>query len=410
MRSDREALSGSERRLVSVRAVLCPLVVALLACAAPAGADLGAEKAAIDREVVSLRSKVKQHGARIGILTEDLTAHADHVHELEVAVGSQRARLGALDGSLSRARARLRTLDRRIAEQTRRLEVAQREHASAVVLLETRVRGIYLADEPDVISFAVGAVTFTDLMDNMELLGRIGRQDRAIVRRVTAARDAIWAARSATREARAEAGKLTRAIARDTADQRSVVGRLARTHNALEAAQDERRDAIASLEHEKEHALQEIGSLERESAQLAEAIRAAQRGETPSVEPTQRHTGRLSWPVSGPMVSGFGPRGGAMHEGIDIICSSGTPVRASGSGRVIYASWLGGYGNLVVVDHGGGLSTAYAHNTSFAARVGQNVSTGTVISYAGSTGRSSGPHVHFEVWVDGKAVDPMRYL
>jgi murein DD-endopeptidase MepM/ murein hydrolase activator NlpD len=99
-----------------------------------------------------------------------------------------------------------------------------------------------------------------------------------------------------------------------------------------------------------------------------------------------------------------------MHEGIDITCASGTPVRAAGAGTVIYAGWLGGYGNLVVVDHGGGLSTAYAHNTSFASSVGQSVAAGQVISYSGSTGNSSGPHVHFEVRVNGSAVDPLGYL
>ena len=99
-----------------------------------------------------------------------------------------------------------------------------------------------------------------------------------------------------------------------------------------------------------------------------------------------------------------------MHEGIDITASNGTPVHASGAGYVSYAGWLGGYGNLVVVDHGGGLSTAYAHNSSFAASVGQSVAGGQVIAYSGNTGNSSGPHVHFEVRVNGSAVDPLGYL
>jgi len=110
------------------------------------------------------------------------------------------------------------------------------------------------------------------------------------------------------------------------------------------------------------------------------------------------------------VVSGFGLRWGRMHEGIDITCDTGTSVRAAGAGTVIYAGWLGGYGNLVVVDHGGGLSTAYAHNSSFAAAVGQSVAAGQVIAYSGSTGNSSGPHVHFEVRVNGSAVDPLGYL
>jgi murein DD-endopeptidase MepM/ murein hydrolase activator NlpD len=99
-----------------------------------------------------------------------------------------------------------------------------------------------------------------------------------------------------------------------------------------------------------------------------------------------------------------------MHEGIDIAVPSGTPVVAVASGTVVYAGWLGGYGNLVVVDHGNGLSTAYAHNTGIVAGVGASVGQGQTVAYSGSTGNSSGPHVHFEVRVNGSAVDPLGYL
>jgi murein DD-endopeptidase MepM/ murein hydrolase activator NlpD len=99
-----------------------------------------------------------------------------------------------------------------------------------------------------------------------------------------------------------------------------------------------------------------------------------------------------------------------MHEGIDIAASSGTPILAAASGTVIHAGWLGGYGNLVVVDHGDGLATAYAHASSILVGVGQRVSQGQTVSLVGSTGNSSGPHLHFEVRVNGTAVDPLGYL
>ncbi len=114
------------------------------------------------------------------------------------------------------------------------------------------------------------------------------------------------------------------------------------------------------------------------------------------------------------MISGFGYRclGGIcrMHEGVDIGAGSGTPISAAASGSVIYAGWMGGYGNLVVIDHGGGLSTAYAHQSSFAVGSGTHVSQGQVIGYVGCTGRCFGPHLHFEVRVNGGAVDPLSYL
>jgi murein DD-endopeptidase MepM/ murein hydrolase activator NlpD len=103
-------------------------------------------------------------------------------------------------------------------------------------------------------------------------------------------------------------------------------------------------------------------------------------------------------------------RWGRMHEGIDLGAAYGTPIHAAAAGTVIYAGWMEGYGNLVIIDHGGGLATAYGHQSSIAVANGQSVSQGQVIGYVGSTGHSTGPHLHFEVRVNGAPVDPLGYL
>jgi murein DD-endopeptidase MepM/ murein hydrolase activator NlpD len=99
-----------------------------------------------------------------------------------------------------------------------------------------------------------------------------------------------------------------------------------------------------------------------------------------------------------------------MHEGIDFGVSSGTPIHAAAAGVVVYCGWMSGYGNLTVIDHGGGLATAYGHQSSLAASCSQQVAQGQVIGYVGSTGHSTGPHLHFEVRVNGSPVDPLGYL
>lgn len=122
------------------------------------------------------------------------------------------------------------------------------------------------------------------------------------------------------------------------------------------------------------------------------------------------------WPVAGSITSPFGqreaPMGGGeqFHTGVDISVPSGTPVKATAEGIISFAGWSAGSGNLVVVEHGLGYATAYAHNSSVAAKVGQRVKRGGIIAYSGSTGNSTGPHVHYEVWQEGKAVNPKRYL
>jgi murein DD-endopeptidase MepM/ murein hydrolase activator NlpD len=318
-----------------------------------------------------------------------------------------------LEGRLSSARAQLERLDETIATQTERLDRLRGEYRVALDRLERRVRELYMMDSPDIVSFVLGTASFTDILDNLELLGRIGRQDERIAARVKASRDGVADARRKTRLARKEAALVEAAVASATAEQRGVVSRLVASRDALVAAQRQKSTTLASIEEDRESVLEEIHGLEEQSAALAEQIRRAQEqaasSSTPPIVPPSG-SGILGWPVSGPVVSGFGMRSGRMHEGIDITCATGTPVRAAAGGTVIHAGWLGGYGNLVVVDHGGGLSTAYAHNSGYATSVGQSVAAGQVISYAGSTGNSSGPHVHFEVRVNGNAVDPLGYL
>jgi murein DD-endopeptidase MepM/ murein hydrolase activator NlpD len=343
------------------------------------------------------------------VLTDELGAVAGRVRELQAGVAAQQARLGVLEGQLSSARARLVSLDKTIVVQTTRLVRLRGEYEVALARLEHRVRELYMTEGPDVLSFVLGTASFVDLLDNLELLGRIGRQDELIAARVKAARDGVADARRRTRIARKEAARVETAVAVATAEQRGVVGRLVASRDALVAARREKSAALASIQEDRESVLEEINALEQQSAELAARIRAAQQASAPVVVPPSGN-GLLAWPVAGPVTSGFGPRWGRMHEGIDIAVPLGTPVRAAAAGTVIYAARLGGYGNLVVVDHGGGLSTAYAHNSSFASSVGQAVVAGQVVSYSGSTGNSSGPHVHFEVRVNGSAVDPLGYL
>ena len=154
-----------------------------------------------------------------------------------------------------------------------------------------------------------------------------------------------------------------------------------------------------------------MDALAKVGAELAAKIRGAQSGPvvTPPADVTPSQA-CLIWPVSAPITSPFGWRWGRMHEGIDLGASYGTPIRTAGSGVVIHAGWLGGYGNLVVIDHGGALATAYGHQSQIVVANGQAVSQAQVIGYVGSTGHSTGPHLHFEVRINGSAVDPLGYL
>ena len=118
----------------------------------------------------------------------------------------------------------------------------------------------------------------------------------------------------------------------------------------------------------------------------------------------------VRWPLTNQVSSEYGPRWGRMHEGIDIIGAIGEPIGAAESGRVDYAGWIGGYGNTIIVDHGGGMTTLYGHLHGFATSAGQTVTIGQVLGYVGNSGFSQGPHLHFEVRVGGAPINPRKYL
>lgn len=111
-------------------------------------------------------------------------------------------------------------------------------------------------------------------------------------------------------------------------------------------------------------------------------------------------------PTSGPMTSPFGPRNGRNHDGVDIAPPMGTPIVASRAGRVTFAGVMGGYGNAIDIDHGDGYQSRYAHQSRFAVGVGQTVAAGQTIGFVGSTGQSTGPHLHFEIRRGGTPIDP----
>jgi len=386
------------------------LLLCLLLVAGTAAGDPGTDKARIDGRIDTLRGRAAAADQKAGVLTEQLSAVAGQVRELEAGVRAQQARLSVLRGQLAGARARLAALDGTIARQTERLGRLRGEYRLALIRLEQRVRELYMTDGPDALAFVLGTASFADLIDNVDLLNRIGRQDERIAARVKASRDGVADARRRTKAARVEAAHVEAAVASATSEQQGVVSRLVASRDALVAARRDKSATLASIRDDRASTLAEIDALEEQSAVLAERIRQAQQqsSSVPVVVPSG--SGVLGWPVSGPVTSGFGLRWGRMHEGIDIAVAEGTPVRAAGAGTVIYAGWMGGYGNLVVVDHGNGLSTAYAHNSSLGVGVGQSVTAGQVVSYSGNTGNSTGPHVHFEVRVNGSAVDPLGYL
>ena len=187
-----------------------------------------------------------------------------------------------------------------------------------------------------------------------------------------------------------------------------------KAQQAIEMKRAEQQAVMDSAKAQRDAAEQMEQDLIASSERIRQQIQARQGG---GMEPQVIGSGILGYPCSGPITSPFGYRihpifGTTIyHSGIDIGVDEGTPVHAADSGVVIYSgSGLTGYGNVVIIDHGNGLSTLYAHNSALLVSEGESVSKGQVVAYSGMTGYATGPHVHFEVRVNGSPTDPMGYL
>jgi murein DD-endopeptidase MepM/ murein hydrolase activator NlpD len=371
-----------------------------------------ARKQRIDDRLSRLHDRIAQAREREHALTAQIRSATSDITELEQQVGDVSRRLEPLEQDLALHQKQLDRLNILFRLQTRRFHFLRRQYHLAVERLNQLLVAIYESDEPDSISAVLVSTSLGDLLDRLELTKHVVAQDKHIVGAVADSRDAVKHARAHTRRTRKRVAGITRVIAYRTAQVRSLRDSLLARENALSSAQGEKQEAAGALQEDLKDMLDEADSLQQVSAELAAKIQAAQSGDSSGSSGHTSSSG-LIWPVNGPVVSPFGYRClhglCRMHEGIDIGVGYGTPIHAAASGTVIYAGWLGGYGNVTVVDHGGGLSTAYAHQSSFAV-TGGAVSQGQMIGYVGCTGRCFGPHLHFEVRVNGSPVDPMGYL
>jgi len=164
---------------------------------------------------------------------------------------------------------------------------------------------------------------------------------------------------------------------------------------------------LASTRASRQSLEEDVAALQKEQAAIAARLQGAS-----APGPVQSSGGPWIWPVSGPITSPFCEVRSyeACHPGIDIAVPTGTPIRAAAGGRVAIAGWVGGYGNYTCIQHSASLSSCYGHQSSIQVSVGQTVSQGQVIGLSGSTGNSTGPHVHFEARINGSVVNPMNYL
>lgn len=268
-----------------------------------------------------------------------------------------------------------------------------------------RLKDIYMQGGLSYLEVLLDSTSMSDFLMRFDLLKKITDQDTRMVKELTEERDAI-----ASQKSELEAKKQEAAVLQETTTTKQTY---------LASRRQDREATIASLESERvayEEALQQLEASSQQITQLIQQYQSNNQSSGSSYSSPSRGSGRYIWPASGPITSPYGMRTHPvtgvykLHTGIDIGAPNGAPIVAADAGTVITAGWMNGYGNTVIIDHGGGYSTLYAHMSSMAVSGGAGVNQGQVIGYVGSTGWSTGPHLHFEVRINGNYTDPLSYL
>ena len=382
------------RRLRSLAVLLLVATSSAILSPTVAGASLAQRRAATASQLAQVQRELRSN------LTSDAQVQA-LASRTQSALASQQQRVDGARAAEAFATDQVAQADAQLAELARRTATAHRRLVKTAVDAYTNSAsltggGIAAVLGTSVADFGARQAYLSATSAGVQSAIDAYRLDEASVQeaRVTlvAAEDN---AASVTRSAVAEETRLADVVA---AQRAAEVGLMARISNLRQESSD-----LSSQQ------AQISGLIQAQAAADAARVAASRQGDSGGNNGVVSDVG-LIWPIHGVVTSEYGPRWGGFHPGIDIAASYGTPIEASKSGVVVYSGYDGGYGNYVCIDHGGGLSSCYAHQSQIAVSDGESVSQGQVIGYEGSTGDSTGPHVHFEVRINGATQNPRDYL
>ena len=345
-------------------------------------------------------------------IQQQLTNEANKKSEAEKTIGTVYEQLHAIQIELDTATADLKQvqadrirLDQDITKTEAELKAAQERLQSREKVFYKRVRDIYINGRLSYLDVVVGSKDFSDFANRMEMLKRILQADMELINTIKTEREEI-----ASKKAKLEADRAKVLELEKVAQEKQTI---------INQKKAERQAVLERAMNDRDTADRAYNELMASSASITAMLqqRAAERAAGGGATTTWvQGTGQLAAPVNAPITSDFGWRihpiygTSRLHAGTDFGVDEGTPVHAADGGVVVEAGWISGYGYTVIIDHGNGISTLYAHNSDVAVSPGQTVSKGQVVSYSGNTGGSTGPHLHFEVRINGEPTDPMGYL
>jgi murein DD-endopeptidase MepM/ murein hydrolase activator NlpD len=407
--SDR-AIRRRLRRLSLLAATAAlPLILWALLPVVSEGASPQSRLDQLQQRISSTQSRIGRRKGTEHLLTTQISAWTARIDALQAQIGRLQRRQAAVEADLAVKQAQLERIQVALRHERSRLVRLQARLKQARAALAQRLVDLYQADAPDIVTVILDAKGFADLLERGEFMRRVSEQDQRIFKLV----------RSARADAQASADRLAGLQRR----QKQVTDRILANRDAIAAVKQQLIGTQAGYASTRAAKQQALGNVHASRVQL-EGDLAGLKAQQAKIRATLMQaasgavgqgSGQLIWPVNGPITSPFCERRAweSCHPGIDIGVPSGTPIRAAAAGKVVLmepASASGGYGNFTCIQHTAAMATCYAHQSRFATSLGATVSQGQVIGYTGCTGLCFGPHLHFEVRINGSVVNPVNYL
>lgn len=349
--------------------------------------DKRAELNDVKQQMADMQARKEEAKRKAESANAQLSEIMDNLNELQAQANGLQAKSDVLQDKINKNQAEL--------------EKKQQEVDQRMVIYRKRLRDIYINGQINYLDVLLGAKDFSDFSSRMYLLQKIISSDLAMLDQLR--RDAE------------EINTRKQQLAAEMKEIKTTQAELEAKKAKVNKLREERAQVLYKAQEEEADSQAEYDRLLAISENIAAMLRNME-SSGGGAQAGRGGTGRFMWPCNGPITSYYGWRTHPIfgttkyHSGMDIAVDTGTPIQAADSGTVVYSGWLGGYGNCVMIDHGGGLVTLYGHNSALNVSEGQYVNKGTVIAYAGSTGYSTGPHCHFEVRLHGELTEPLNYL
>ena len=385
---------GDTRRRTRTVLVTAMAAVLVLTAVTPVGAH-----SAEERRLSQTRQKVASVRAQLDSARARQAADADALREADAHLAQVVEAVGQAEQAVQRQQQAVE--DARVQLDDLRQQAAERRQVMSNRAVELYKRG----GGGGPVDALLAAANPTEAVRRSSYIDIVASADRRSLEGVSASGIAVDAQREVLQ---AEEATLARVL--DQQQQlHAEVAELRNNRALVYAASSEQVAQLESQEQHLEAESRDLANLSRRAARTAQSPRASRSSGGGGPAPQVSSSGWV-WPAGGPVTSGYGPRWGRQHQGIDIGAPTGAAIVAAKAGTVSFAGTMGGYGSMVLVNHGGGIVTAYAHQSRIMTSVGQQVSAGERIGSVGCTGSCTGPHLHFEVRVNGSARNPRGYL